>query len=183
MVTKGFYTFVKYANHDVWCFGSNNNYELGLGHSNPVPAPVKHDMLSQLHIKDIFPWCYGCYAITYNDQMYVWGLQAYLEGVSQSTTTTVPVLCDVLCNKNITNVYSYIQTMFFSHITNSSYCFSADTSNRTSKPYPLHHVGISNIALAGIGEFGACLVIGPIPSQMTLFKQHRHQLCDVKFVL
>lgn len=165
IVTKGFYTFVMYANRDIWCYGNNAIYELGLGHGNPVPAPIKHEKLSQLHVKDIFPWFYGGFAITYDDQMYVWGLQTHLDCFPLSTSTNIPVLCQVLSNKHITNVYMYLHNVFFSSITNTSYSYCTDTSNRKEKPYPLHTTGIQNIVMGDIADDYACLVLGPIHHQ------------------
>lgn len=182
MTTKGFYTFVLYKNGDVWCYGHNSNFELGLGHSTAQSSPIKHEFLSSLHVKDIFGWCYGGYAITSKDEIYVWGLDAYMEGVDGSTSTPVP--CKVLSNKQITHVFAYCQNLFYSSRTNTSYSFSFDTSSRPdTKPYPLHTLlGLHNIIQGDIGDDMACFVIGPF-SRLSLFTSCNNskllQLADI----
>lgn len=188
LTTKGFYTFARYHNGDIWCFGHNTNCELGNGTTDSQPTPFKHEFLSSLNVVDIFGWMYGGYALTSDDQVYVWGLHGNITELMAAKSASTPIKVDLLCNKRITSMYVRNQHIFFSAPNNKCYVYGTNDScelgfNTNKRVTSLLEAPWQDIVHGDVNGSLSALVIGRLCKPWLLWEKFHKlaPLCDMSF--
>lgn len=97
----------------LWCWGYNNEYQLGSGVTTQVNLPTLNAYFNSnaITLTDIYPCLYGAFGKTASGDLYYWGTPTYGNaGVGNATAKTTPILVNTNVKSVWTSMFDYQYT-------------------------------------------------------------------------
>lgn len=97
----------------LWCWGYNNEYQLGSGVTTQVNLPTLNAYFNSntITLTDVYPCLYGAFGKTASGDLYYWGTPTYGNaGVGNATAKTTPLLVNTNVKSVWVNPFDYQST-------------------------------------------------------------------------